>query len=219
MEGSRRFERAAKRGRRDPSPEAPPSEKMRCAWASGPDERLRDYHDREWGRPVHDDRRHFEFLILEASQAGLSWAIILRKREGYRKAFGDFEPARVARFTPSRIDHLVRDPGIIRNRRKVEASVQNARHFLQVQEEFGSFDAYCWRFVGGRPRTNRWKFARQVPGTTPEAEAFSRDLRSRGFAFVGPTVMYAHMQAVGMVNDHLVSCFRYAEVREPDGTA
>jgi DNA-3-methyladenine glycosylase I len=172
-----------------------------------------DYHDREWGVPTHDDRRHFEFLVLEAAQAGLSWAIVLNKREGYRRAFADFDPEQVARFDRRRIDRLTLDAGIIRNRLKIEAAVKNARRFLDVQEEFGTFDAYCWQFVGGRPKANRWASTTEIPATTAESDAFSRDLKQRGFRFVGSTVIYAHMQAVGMVNDHLVRCFRYRELR------
>lgn len=171
------------------------------------------YHDSEWGVPVHDDRTHFEFLVLEAAQAGLSWAIVLKKREGYRRAFSQFDPAKVARYTPARIETLTADPGIVRNRMKIQAAVQNARAFLAVQEAFGSFDAYCWRFVGGRPRVNRPKTGAAIPATSPESDAFSKDLKTRGFAFVGSTIVYAHMQAVGMVNDHLVRCFRYRETQ------
>ena len=170
------------------------------------------YHDREWGVPVHDDRKHFEFLVLEAAQAGLSWAIVLKKREGYQRAFDGFDPEKVAHFSSSRIEKLVLNPEIIRNRMKIEAAVRNARAFLKVQEEFGSFDTYCWPFVGGRPKLNRWKTLRSIPATSPESNAFSKDLKRRGFSFVGPTVVYAHMQAVGMVNDHLVDCFRYREI-------
>ncbi len=170
------------------------------------------YHDREWGVPVHDDRKHFEFLVLEAAQAGLSWAIVLNKREGYRRAFSEFDPAKVARFTAKRIEALVADPSIVRNRMKIEAVVRNARAFLAVQEEFGSFDTYCWRFVSGRPVVNRWTSMSQIPATTPASDAFSKDLKARGFSFVGSTVIYAHMQAVGMVNDHVVDCFRYREL-------
>jgi DNA-3-methyladenine glycosylase I len=184
------------------------TEATRCAWV-GDDPLMVAYHDREWGVPVHDDRQHFEFLVLEAAQAGLSWAIVLRKREGYRRAFSQFDAEKVARYTKARVQKLLSDPGIIRNRLKIEAAVRNARSFLAVQEEFGSFDAYCWRFVGGRPRVNRWKTSRQIPATSRESIALSKDLKQRGFSFVGPTVIYAHMQAVGMVNDHLVSCFRY----------
>jgi len=185
----------------------------RCAWVGINNPLMLEYHDREWGVPVHDDRKHFEFLVLEAAQAGLSWAIVLNKREGYRRAFSDFDPGKVARYTEKRIEKLTSDPGIIRNRMKIAAAVGNARALLAVQEEFGSFDAYCWRFVDGRPKVNRWKTTKQVPATSPESDAFSKDLKRRGFSFVGSTVIYAHMQAVGMVNDHLVDCFRYREVR------
>jgi len=172
-----------------------------------------EYHDREWGVPVHDDRTHFEFLVLEAAQAGLSWSIVLNKREGYRRAFDGFDPATVARYTAKRIQKLTLDPSIIRNRLKIESTVRNAAAFLAVQEEFGSFDAYCWRFVDGTPRLSRRTAAGEIPATSPESDAFSKDLKKRGFSFVGSTVIYAHMQAVGMVNDHLVDCFRYAEIR------
>jgi DNA-3-methyladenine glycosylase I len=172
-----------------------------------------EYHDREWGVPVHDDRKHFEFLVLEAAQAGLSWSIVLKKREGYRRAFSQFDPRKVARYTQKRIQKLTADPAIIRNRMKIEAAVRNAGAFLAVQDEFGSFDAYCWRFVDGRPRLNRWKATSDIPATSLESDAFSKDLRNRGFSFVGSTVMYAHMQAVGMVNDHLVGCFRYRQIQ------
>ena len=174
---------------------------------------MREYHDREWGVPTHDDRRHFEFLVLEAAQAGLSWSIVLKKREGYRRAFSQFDPKKVARYSEARIDKLTGDAGIVRNRLKIASAVKNARAFLSVQDEFGSFDAYCWRFVDGRPRHNQWRSLRQIPPTTAESDAFSRDLKRRGFSFVGSTVIYAHMQAVGMVNDHLADCFRYREVR------
>jgi DNA-3-methyladenine glycosylase I len=184
----------------------------RCSWVNVDDQLMLEYHDREWGLPNHDDRRHFEFLILEAAQAGLSWSIVLNKREGYRRAFSQFDPEKVARYSQARIDKLTADAGIVRNRMKIAAAVKNARAFLAVQEEFGSFDAYCWQFVGGRPRQNRWSAPRQVPATTAESDAFSRDLKRRGFSFVGSTVIYAHMQAVGMVNDHVVGCFRYREV-------
>jgi DNA-3-methyladenine glycosylase I len=187
----------------------------RCAWVTGGDPLMVRYHDREWGVPVHDDRKHFEFLVLEGAQAGLSWSTVLRKREAYRRAFSRFDPARVARFSKRRVQKLLRDPSIIRNRLKVESAVGNARAFLAIQKEFGSFNAYCWRFVGGRPRMNRWKATRQVPPTSPESDAFSKDLKRRGFRFVGSTIIYAHMQAVGMVNDHLVDCFRYRELRGP----
>jgi DNA-3-methyladenine glycosylase I len=183
----------------------------RCTW-SGQDPLMIAYHDDEWGVPRHDDRQHFEFLVLEAAQAGLSWSTVLRKREGYRRAFSGFDPVKVARYTPARIAKLIGDASIIRNRLKIEAAVHNAGRFLAVQKEFGTFDAYCWRFVDGRSRINRWKTPKQVPATTPESDAFSRDLKQRGFKFVGSTVIYAHMQAVGMVNDHLVGCFRHKEV-------
>jgi DNA-3-methyladenine glycosylase I len=185
----------------------------RCAWVGSGNPLMLEYHDREWGVPVHDDRQHFEFLVLEAAQAGLSWSIVLKKREGYRRGFSQFDPRKVARYTQNRIEKLVADPSIIRNRRKIEAAVQNAKAFLAIQDEFGSFDAYCWRFVDGRPRLNRWKAMSEIPATSLESDAFSKDLKRRGFSFVGSTVMYAHMQAVGMVNDHLVGCFRYRETR------
>jgi DNA-3-methyladenine glycosylase I len=184
----------------------------RCAWVSPTDPLMLEYHDREWGVPVHDDRKHFEFLVLEAAQAGLSWSIVLKKRDGYRRAFSEFDPAKVARYTEARIHKLVADPAIIRNRLKIVAAVRNARAFLAIQEEFGSFDAYCWRFVDGRPRLNRWKAMKEIPATSRESDAFSKDLKQRGFSFVGSTVMYAHMQAVGMVNDHTVTCFRFREL-------
>lgn len=171
------------------------------------------YHDEEWGVPVHDDRRHFEFLVLEAAQAGLSWLTILRKREGYRKAFADFDPRVVARFDADRVARLLKDSSIVRNRLKIEAAINNARCFMAVQNEHGSFDAYAWGFVGRRPKVNHWKSLTEVPATTPESEAFSRDLKQRGFRFVGPTVIYAHMQAIGMVNNHLTHCFRHRQLR------
>jgi DNA-3-methyladenine glycosylase I len=191
----------------------PEVQPKRCSWVSVDNELMREYHDREWGVPTHDDRRHFEFLVLEAAQAGLSWSIVLNKREGYRRAFSQFDPQKVARYSQARIDKLIADPGIIRNRAKIAAAVRNAGAFLAVQEECGSFDAYCWRFVDGRPRQNRWTALREIPATTPESDAFSRDLKRRGFSFVGSTVIYGHMQAVGMVNDHLIDCFRYRDVR------
>ncbi len=172
----------------------------------------RAYHDTEWGVPVHDDRRLFEFLILEGAQAGLSWETILKKREIYRSAFLGFDPAKIARYTPTRVSRLLRDPGIVRNRLKVEGAVHNAKAFLAVQREFGSFDAYVWRFVGGKPKQGRWRSLKEVPPRTPESDALSKDLRTRGFTFVGPTICYAFMQAVGLVNDHSIDCFRYREV-------
>jgi DNA-3-methyladenine glycosylase I len=173
---------------------------------------MRDYHDSEWGVPEHDDRRLFEFLVLEGAQAGLSWLTILRKREAYRKAFRGFDPKTVASFDGREIRRLLGDPGIVRNRLKIRAAVRNAESVLAVQKEFGSLDAYFWRFAEGRPRTNRWKSLKQIPARTAESDALSADLRARNFSFVGSTICYAHMQAVGMVNDHLVSCFRHAEL-------
>jgi DNA-3-methyladenine glycosylase I len=171
------------------------------------------YHDEEWGVPVHDDRKHYEFLILEGAQAGLSWSIVLRKRDGYRRAFSEFDPAKVARYTQKRIQKLTGNPGIVRNRMKIESAVRNARAFIAVQKEFGTFDRYYRRFVDDRPKHNRWKTLRQLPASSPESDAMSRDLKARGFSFVGSTVLYAHMQAVGMVNDHTIDCFRHSEVQ------
>ncbi|MDD5658351.1 MAG: DNA-3-methyladenine glycosylase I [Elusimicrobia bacterium] len=185
--------------------------RTRCAWAEGVGELYRAYHDEEWGVPVHDDRKQFEFLILEGAQAGLSWSTVLNKREAYRKAFAGFDPAKVARFTKAKIRTLLKDPGIIRNRLKINAAVSNAKAFLAVQKEFGTFDAYIWRFVGGKPMLNRRKALKDIPATSPESDALSADLKKRGFKFVGSTITYAHMQAVGMVNDHLMDCFRYRE--------
>jgi len=183
----------------------------RCDWA-GSDPLYVAYHDREWGVPVHDDRLLFEFLVLEGAQAGLSWITILRKRDAYRRAFADFEPQKVARFDKRKIERLLADPGIVRNRQKVESAVKNARAYVKVQMEFGSFDAYIWRFVCGKPIQNRWQLQGELPAKTADSEAMSRDLVRRGFGFVGPTICYAHMQATGMVNDHLVGCFRHPEV-------
>ncbi len=188
----------------------------RCGWVSIDNPLMVEYHDREWGVPVHDDRKHFQFLVLEAAQAGLSWSIVLKKREGYRRAFSQFDPEKVARYTQKRVQKLIVDPAIIRNRLKIESAIRNARALLAIQKEFGSFDAYCWRFVDGQPKQNRWKTTREIPATSRESDAFSKDLKRRGFSFVGSTVMYAHMQAVGMVNDHLVDCFRYGEIRRLD---
>jgi len=184
----------------------------RCSWASVDGPLLLQYHDDEWGVPVHRDRKHFEVLVLSGAQAGLSWSLVLKKREGYRRAFDSFDPEKVALYSERRIQRLTSDPEIIRNRMKIAAAVRNARAFLKIQEEFGDFDSYCWRFVGGRPKLNHWKATRQIPATSPESVAFSKDLKGRGFGFVGPTVVYAYMQAVGMVNDHLVDCFRYGEI-------
>jgi DNA-3-methyladenine glycosylase I len=167
------------------------------------------YHDEEWGVPVHDDRKQFEFLTLESAQAGLSWLVVLRKRDAYRRAFAGFDPEKVARFTPKRIERLLADPGIIRNRLKIAAAITNARRFLEVQEEFSSFDKYIWGFVEGRPIQNRLQTMKDLPSTSKESHALSKDLKQRGFKFVGSTIVYAHMQAVGMVNDHLVKCFRH----------
>lgn len=183
----------------------------RCVWP-GNDPLYIAYHDTEWGVPLHDDRRLFEFLVLEGAQAGLSWITILRKRENYRKAFDQFDAEKIARYTPKKIEKLLQNPGIVRNRLKVAAAVTNARAFLDVQEEFGSFDAYSWRFVDGKPIQNRWKTIKQLPAKTPESDAFSKDLKKRGFKFVGSTIIYAHMQACGMVNDHTVDCFRHKEL-------
>ena len=190
--------------------------KARCEWVNPADTLMLDYHDREWGVPVHDDRKHFEFLVLEGAQAGLSWSTILKRRAGYRRAFADFDPQKVARFSEKKIEALLQDSSIIRNRQKIAATVRNAKHFLDVQDEFGSFDAYAWRFVDGRPLVNRRKHTKDIPATSPQSDAFSKDLKARGFGFVGSTIIYAHMQAVGMVNDHLVSCFRYREVQRSD---
>jgi len=188
------------------------SEPKRCGWAGPDDPIYRAYHDREWGVPVHNDQVMFEFLVLEGAQAGLSWGTILRKRENFRRAFEQFDPVKVARFDGRTVRKLLQNPGIIRNRLKITSAVQNAKAFLDVQKEFGSFDSYIWTFVGGKPRVNRWKKLRDIPAATPESEAMSRELIRRGFRFVGPTICYAHMQATGMVNDHLVSCFRYREL-------
>jgi DNA-3-methyladenine glycosylase I len=181
----------------------------RCDWGARADELMMAYHDEEWGVPVHDDRKQFEFLTLESAQAGLSWATVLRKRENYRRAFADFEPENVARFTEKRIARLLADPGIIRNRQKVAAAVNNARCFLAVSEEFDTFDAYIWRFVDGRPIQSRLRRMKEMPATSKASDVLSKDLKQRGFKFVGSTIMYAHMQAVGMVNDHLITCFRH----------
>lgn len=187
--------------------------KKRCAWVRANDPLMLQYHDREWGVPVHDDRTHFEFLVLEGAQAGLSWTTVLKKREAYRRAFDNFDPAKVARFTAARIEKLLQHQGIIRNRLKIESSVRNAKAFLKIQEEFGTFDSYSWRFVDGKPKLNKWKSMQQIPATSTESDAFSKDLKQRGFNFVGSTIIYAHMQAIGMVNDHLIDCFRYRQLR------
>jgi len=183
----------------------------RCAWV-GADPRMIAYHDEEWGAPLHDDRKLFEFLILEGMQAGLSWSTILNKRENFRKAFHAFDPAQVARYTAKDVKRLLADAGIIRNRLKIEAAISNAQKFLEVRQEFGAFDKYIWQFVGGKPIKNRFKSLKEIPARSPESDRLSQDLKQRGFRFVGSTIVYAHMQATGMVNDHLVDCFRYKEV-------
>jgi DNA-3-methyladenine glycosylase I len=183
----------------------------RCQWA-GTDPLYVAYHDLEWGVPVHDDRTIFEFLILEGAQAGLSWSTILKKRDAYRAAFDNFDPAVVAVYDETKVAELLANPGIVRNRAKIASAIKNAQAFLAVQQEFGSFDAYIWQFGGGRPKQNSWQSLSEIPASTPESEAMSKDLRKRGFNFVGPTICYAHMQATGMVNDHTVDCFRYSEL-------
>ncbi|MGI9264819.1 MAG: DNA-3-methyladenine glycosylase I [Gammaproteobacteria bacterium] len=191
--------------------------RQRCGWALGVSENYVRYHDEEWGVPVRDDRRQFEFLILEGAQAGLSWSTILNKREGYRRAFAGFDPERVVRFNKRSIDRLVADAGIVRNRLKIQSAISNARSFLKVQEEFGSFHSYLWAFVDGEPVQSNWKSQKDMPASTPLSDAVSKDLRSRGFKFVGPTIVYAHLQATGLVNDHVVGCFRRAQCRDLAG--
>jgi len=186
--------------------------KNRCDWAEGHFEAYVKYHDDEWGVPVHDDKTHFEFLILEGAQAGLSWATVLKKREGYRTAFADFEIEKVAKYDEVKILELIANPGIIRNKLKIRGAVLNAQLFMEVQKEFGSFDKYIWQFVDNKPIVNKWTSMREVPATTAESDALSKDLKKRGFKFVGSTIIYAHMQACGLVNDHVLSCFRYNEV-------
>lgn len=185
----------------------------RCGWP-GNDPQMVKYHDTEWGVPVHRDSKLFEFMVLDAFQAGLSWAIILRKRQGFRRAFAGFDPATVARFTPAQVDRLLQDPDIVRNRLKVESAVGNARAFLVVRREFSSFNRYIWQFTGGKPKVNRWRRLSDIPATSAESDAMSKDLKMRGFKFAGSTICYAFMQAAGMVNDHLVSCFRYSELKQ-----
>jgi DNA-3-methyladenine glycosylase I len=180
--------------------------KTRCGWVSGKPHFIA-YHDREWGMPIHDDRKHFEMLLLEGAQAGLTWETILLKRDGYRRAFAEFDPKKVARFTAKKKALLLKYPGIVRNRLKIDSAVTNARVFLAVQEEFGSFDHYVWQFVNGTPKVNRWARLSKVPATSPESDALSKDLKKRGFRFVGSTIVYAYMQAVGLVNDHTTDCF------------
>jgi DNA-3-methyladenine glycosylase I len=186
--------------------------KVRCGWGTG-DPLYLQYHDEEWGVPVHDDRRLFEMLVLEGAQAGLSWLTVLRKREAFRKAFDNFDPLKVSRYSQKRVGKLLQNPGIIRNRLKIEAAIKNAKAFLRVREEFGSFDQYMWQFVDDKPMQNRWIRLKDIPAKTPESDAMSKDLKKRGFSFVGSTICYAFMQAVGMVNDHLVNCFRHQEVK------
>lgn len=188
-----------------------PHTKIRCAWGES-DPLYIEYHDKEWGLPVHDDQKLFEMLILEGAQAGLSWITILRKRPNYRQAFDQFDPEKVARYAEAKIARLLEDPGIVRNKLKVNAAVGNAQAFLELQREFGSFDAYIWQFVGGKPMINRWTSMRQLPAQTAESRAMSKDLKARGFKFVGPTICYGFMQAVGLVNDHVLDCFRYEEL-------
>ena len=185
---------------------------VRCAWNSFEDPLYRDYHDDEWGVPVYNDDKIFEFLVLESAQAGLSWSTVLRKRENYRKAFAGFGPVKVAKFSAKDVEKLLGNAGIIRNRMKIEAAINNAQRFLEIKKEFGAFSKYIWGFVGGKPIINQWKTIKQLPAVTPESEALAKDLKKRGFKFLGPTVMYAHMQATGMVNDHTVDCFRYKQV-------
>ena len=199
--------------RQRPLPPPPDDGRPRCAWPlSGA--LMVAYHDEEWGVPQHDDRRLFEYIVLDAFQAGLSWAVILNKREGFRRAFADFDPARIAQFTERDVERLVADPGIVRNRQKIQAAIGNARAFLRLQERYGSFDAYIWQFVGGRPKVNRWRTLKQLPARTAESDAMSEALKAEGFKFVGSTICYAFMQAAGMVNDHVVRCYRWGEVQE-----
>ena len=188
------------------------NEKATCGWA-GTDQLYIAYHDKEWGVPVHDDRKIFEFLVLESAQAGLSWITILRKRENYRQAFAGFDPVKVARFDSTKVEELLQNPGIIRNRKKIESAINNAQRFLEVQKEFGSFDKYIWSFTGGRQLVNAWKDLSQLPATSPESDKLSKDLKQRGFKFLGSTTCYSHMQATGMVNDHITCCFRYKQVQ------
>lgn len=188
------------------------TDKKRCGWVEGQFDEYIKYHDEEWGVPVHDDRTHFEFLILEGAQAGLSWSTILKRREGYRQSFANFDPEKVAKFGEEKIQELLQFEGIIRNKLKVRSAVTNAQNFLEIQEEFGSFDEYIWQFVGGKPIVNHWTGMSKVPATTNESDALSKDLKKRGFKFVGSTIIYAHMQACGLVNDHTVDCFRYKEL-------
>jgi len=186
---------------------------QRCEWSQGNSELYENYHDQEWGVPVHEDQKIFEFLILESAQAGLSWSTILKKRENYRKAFAGFDPKKVSKFSEKDVERLMQDAGIIRNRLKILAAISNAKSFLEVQKEFGSFDAYIWNFVGGKPIVNKRESLKTIPAQTEISEKLSKDLKKRGFKFLGPVVCYAHMQATGMVNDHVVSCFRYSVLK------
>lgn len=188
------------------------SEKVRCPWLKSSYELYQTYHDTEWGVPVHDDRLLFEFLILEGAQAGLSWSTILKKRQGYKQAFDNFDAQKIAKYDQEKIEKLLKDEGIVRNRLKISAAIQNAKAFLKVREEFGSFDEYIWQFVGNKPKINSWKKLSEIPAKTAESDAMSKDLLKRGFKFVGSTICYAFMQAIGMVNDHTVNCFRYKEI-------
>lgn len=188
--------------------------KTRCGWVVNTFQAYIDYHDKEWGVPVHDDKVHFEFLTLESAQAGLSWSTILKKREGYRKAFAAFDVTKVAQYTEEHVEALLQNKEIIRNKLKIRAAINNAQHFLEIQQAFGSFDRYIWSFVSNSPKVNVWQDASQVPATSPESDALSKDLKKRGFKFVGSTIMYAHMQAVGLINDHTKDCFRYKEIIE-----
>lgn len=190
-------------------------EEKRCGWCLGFEEYIR-YHDKEWGVPVHDDQVHFEFLILESAQAGLSWSTILKKREGYRKAFADFDYKKVAEFSETKAEELLQDPGIVRNKLKINAAINNAKRFLEVQKEFGSFSNYIWSFVGGKPIQNAWENYKTAPATTPESYRLAKDLKKRGFKFLGSTTIYAHMQATGLVNDHQVDCYRYKELKKTE---
>ena len=186
--------------------------KIRCEWGTVSQLYI-DYHDNEWGVPIHDDRTLFEFLILEGAQAGLSWETVLKKRENYRKAFSNFDPVKVSRYSDKKVEALMGNKGIIRNSLKITSAINNAKRFLEVQKEFESFETYIWQFVNGKPITNRFKSIQEIPATTKESDAMSKDLKKRGFTFVGPTICYAHMQATGMVNDHIVGCFRYKEIK------
>lgn len=187
-------------------------EKKRCHWVANTFDEYIKYHDEEWGVPVHNDLVHFEFLVLESAQAGLSWSVILKKREGYRKAFAGFDPHKVATFGPAKVEELLQNTGIIRNRAKIEATINNAARFLEVQKEFGSFDKYIWQFVDNQVKVGHWEDGRNVPAVTPESDKLARDLKKRGFKFLGSTTIYAHMQAIGLVNDHTRDCYRYKEL-------